>query len=162
MRDVLPSDRVLDVGCNSGYIVQFLHPSCIAYGVDVAEDLVRMAKRHLRDARVAPAEALPFPDKSMDVVLLGEILEHVHDPVEVLREAARVARRLVAGSTPHEDGKWGPKGKKPPGPHRFHVRCFVREQLEAALREAGLVDIGISTLSRGGVQQFYVFRAATA
>lgn len=156
----MPGDRVLDVGCNSGYITQFLHPSCVVYGVDVSEDLVAKASAHLFDAQVAPAEHLPYGDKSMDVVLLGEILEHVYDPVAVLKEAARVARRLISGSTPHEAGKWGPNGKNPPGPHRFHVRCFVQETLEATLRSAGLREIKISTIRRDRAPQMYLFEAA--
>ena len=69
--------------------------------------LVEIATTRLVEAKVATAEALPYPDSSIDVVALGEILEHVHDPAEVLREAARVARRLVVGSTPHEEGEVG-------------------------------------------------------
>ena len=90
--------------------------------VDVAEELVNAAKRRLRTAQVAPAESLPFLDDTFDVVILGEILEHVHDPEAVIFEAARVSRRLVVGSTPHEKSQWGPGQKKGPEQHRFHVR----------------------------------------
>lgn len=161
-KPIVPGDAVLDVGCNSGYIVKFLPPNCSAFGVDVSPELVAKAKLLLKGAQVAPAEALPHADKSMDVVLLGEILEHVHDPVAVLREASRVARRIVSGSTPHEAGKWGPKGTKKPDTHRFHVRCFTRETLEATLREAGIHGIRIDTVSRERVPQMYVFWGSPA
>jgi ubiquinone/menaquinone biosynthesis C-methylase UbiE len=156
-RPVHPCDTVLDVGCNSGYIVEFLPPRCTAYGVDVSDELVQRAKKRLKEARLAAAERLPYGDKSMDCVLLGEILEHVHDPVEVLREASRVARRIVTGSTPHEAGKWGPKGTKAPDTHRFHVRCFTQETLLETLKAAGLVGIRIDTVARDRVPQMYVF-----
>jgi SAM-dependent methyltransferase len=158
VQEVCPGDRVLDVGCNTGYIVEFLHPECVAYGVDVAAELLPWAARRLHEVREAPAEDLPYPAASMDVVLLGEILEHVHDPVSVVREAARVSRRVVAGSTPHERGKWGPGGTKPPGSHRFHVRCFTASTLRAALEEGGLRDVVVSAVSRKGTPQMYVFR----
>ena len=155
-RGVVPGDRVLDVGCNTGYIVDFLPPGCLAFGVDVSEELVKSARGRLVEARGAPAEELPYPNQSMDVVLLGEILEHVHDPVVVLEEAARVASRIVAGSTPHEDGKWGPKGSLPG--HRFHVRCFTEKTLRETLEAGGLQDVGVGIVARAGVPQMYVFR----
>lgn len=154
---IVPGDTVLDVGCNSGYIVDFVPVNCEVYGVDVSEELVKRAKRRLRGAKVAPAERLPHLDKSMDVVILGEILEHVHDPVVVLREAGRVARRIVTGSTPHEAGKWGPKGSKAPEHHAFHVRCYTRATLSDTLRQAGLTSLRIDTVALAGVPQMYVF-----
>lgn len=155
---VTAGESVLDVGCNSGYIVEFLPPGCRAYGVDVAAELVVAAGRRLLEAKVAPAEALPYEDKSVDVVLLGEILEHVHDAGVVLREAARVARRLVAGSTPHELGKWGPRGERAPARHRFHVRCFDERSLRETLEANGLGRVRIDVVADGAKQpQMYVF-----
>jgi len=152
-----PGDHVLDVGCNSGYIVNFLPIGCEAYGVDVSTELVAIAARRLVEAKIAPAEDLPFVDRSMDVVILGEILEHVHDPAVVLREAIRVSRRVVVGSTPHEAGKWGPKGPRKPDSHRFHVRCFTEESLRALLVESGLMNIKIATVVADRVPQMYLF-----
>ena len=157
---VQPGESVLDVGCNSGYIVDFLPRGCRAYGVDVVPALVEIATTRLVEAKVATAEALPYPDSSIDVVALGEILEHVHDPAEVLREAARVARRLVVGSTPHEEGKWGPHGAKAPDGHRFHVRCFTEPTLRDVLATAGITTLDVSTIDRKGVPQMYVFWGA--
>jgi ubiquinone/menaquinone biosynthesis C-methylase UbiE len=157
---VMPGDTVLDVGCNSGYIVDFLPPNCTALGVDVSTELVHRAKRRMKDAQVAAAERLPHAAKSVDAVILGEILEHVHDPVAVLVEACRVSRRIVAGSTPHEAGKWGPNGKRAPETHAFHVRCFTRETLEETLAAAGLTAITVGVVEEGGVPQMYVFWGA--
>jgi len=150
---VLPAETVLDVGCNSGYLVEFLPRGCRCWGVDVAPDLVKKARRRLERALVAEAEVLPFPARSVDVVVLGEIIEHVHDPVVVLREAARVARRMVVGSTPHEAGKWGSVSVPH---HRFHVRCFTQATLRETL-SAGLGVPAISIVSHNYVPQMYVF-----
>lgn len=157
---VRAGEAVLDVGCNSGYIVDFLPPGCTVSGVDVAPSLVEAARGRLARADVAPAETLPYPDRAVDVVVLGEILEHVHDPAVVLLEARRVARRLVVGSTPHEGGQWGPGGPRGPERHRFHVRCFTAETLRAELAAAGLVDVELETVSQRGVPAVYVFRGA--
>lgn len=157
---VRAGDAVLDVGCNSGYVVEFLPPSCVVSGVDVAAELVEAARGRLARVDVAPAEELPYPDRAVDVVILGEILEHVHDPRVVLLEARRVARRLVVGSTPHERGQWGPGGKRAPDRHRFHVRCFTAATLRQELEAAGLVDVVLETISDRGAPAVYVFRGA--
>ena len=157
---IKPGEFVLDVGCNTGYVVDFLPPSCTVAGVDVAPALVRLARRRLARADVAPAEALPYPDRSVDVVILGEILEHVHDPGEVLREARRVSRRLIVGSTPHEAGKWGPRGTRRPADHKFHVRCFTAATLRRTLEAAALTGIALETINENGAPAIYVFRGA--
>ena len=156
---ILAGEHVLDVGCKSGYIVDFLPRPIVADGVDVARELVALAQKRLDRAEVAPAESLPYEDRAVDVVILGEILEHVHDPQEVLREARRVARRLVVGSTPHEAGEWGPNGKRAPARHRFHVRCYTEPELRAELEAAGLRNVSIVAIREHGTPQIYVFRS---
>lgn len=156
---VRPGETVLDVGCNSGYITDFVPKSCHCFGVDVAPDLVAKARARLIWADVAPAEAIPLEDRSVDVVVLGEILEHVFDPVAVLREARRLARRLVVGSTPHEASVWGPSGRKAPAAHRFHVRCFTEGDLAQTLRAAGCADVQVRTTAWDGRPAFYCFEA---
>lgn len=44
----------------------------------------------------ADAHNLPFADDEFDTAVLGDMLEHCPDPVQVLREAGRVARKVVA------------------------------------------------------------------
>lgn len=38
---------------------------------------------------------LPFPDGSFDTAVLGDVLEHCMDPEQAVREASRVARRVI-------------------------------------------------------------------
>ncbi len=154
---IRPGEAVLDVGCNSGYLVDYLPPQCRCFGVDVAPGLIQAAHARLYAAQVAPAERLPFVDHAMDVVVLGEILEHVFDPVAVVREAARVARRLVVGSTPHEASRWGPRQSRGPEAHQFHVRCFTEATLRETCRDCASVQIEILTWD--GQPAFYVFAA---
>jgi SAM-dependent methyltransferase len=91
----LQGRRILDVGCGLGmYVRHFRAFSDQVYGVDIDPDKVAQASQDLPNIQVAPAEKLPFPDGSFDVVLLHEVIEHVIDDRQVLAEALRV---LVAG-----------------------------------------------------------------
>lgn len=51
----------------------------------------------------ADAAYLPFKDNSYQAVVLGEILEHVPDPVKVLSEAIRIASDRVLITVPDEE-----------------------------------------------------------
>jgi len=44
----------------------------------------------------ADAHHLPFADNQFDTAVLGDMLEHCPDPVQVMREAGRVAKKVVA------------------------------------------------------------------
>ena len=45
---------------------------------------------------------LSFPDKSFDIVLCQQVLEHVHDPVKAISELKRVAGKQLIISVPYE------------------------------------------------------------
>jgi ubiquinone/menaquinone biosynthesis C-methylase UbiE len=150
-------DTVLDIGCNAGHLVDFL-VGCDVSGVDCAPELVALASKRMLQAQVAEAEALPYQDKAFHVTVLGEILEHVHDPVVVLSEARRVCSRLVVGSTPHPDGKWGTATV---ANHPHHVRCYTAQQLREDLVRAGLHPVRIGAVPDvTGRLQFWVFTGA--
>jgi 2-polyprenyl-3-methyl-5-hydroxy-6-metoxy-1,4-benzoquinol methylase len=51
---------------------------------------------------VASGYALPYANKSYDVVTAIEVLEHVERPAEVVAELVRVARRAVVVTVPRE------------------------------------------------------------
>lgn len=52
---------------------------------------------------VADAHNLPFENKSFDIVILSEILEHVRDPQKVLKEASRIAREKILITVPDKE-----------------------------------------------------------
>ena len=88
--------RILDIGCGIGaYVDKFRLLGGHAFGVDVdAEKLAEASqKKHLHLLAVSISEALPFPDNYFDVVVLHEVIEHVADDFQTIREAHRVVHR---------------------------------------------------------------------
>lgn len=150
---VRPGDRVLDVGCNSGYFVRFCPQAESVTGVDVNPALVAIARTRLAYATVARAEDLPFQDKEFDLVNISEVLEHVHDPEKCLREAARVSRRSIVGDTPHELGAWGLHRVES---HKWHVRCFNEFELKYLLEQFGRI-VHFGTVDIGAEKECYIF-----
>jgi SAM-dependent methyltransferase len=103
VRVALPDrGRVLDVGCGSCLVADRLGDIDATYvGVDFGGHHVRYARERFSAAPPASlrvvigrcgAEALPFPDGSVDVVVLSEVIEHLLRPELAVWEVARVLR----------------------------------------------------------------------
>lgn len=101
-----PGTTLLDVGFGPGTITadlaEIVAPGQLV-GVERAETALAAAQQVVDERRlgnvelrVADAYALPFADDSFDVVHCHQVLQHVADPAAVLREMARVAKRVVA------------------------------------------------------------------
>jgi SAM-dependent methyltransferase len=95
-----PGLSVLDVGCGPGTITAGLAER-VAPGrvvaADSAESVLDEARRSTAaatnvDFAVADVHALDFPDDTFDIVHAHQVLQHVADPVQALREMRRVAR----------------------------------------------------------------------
>ncbi len=87
----LEDRRILDIGCGVGAFVRRLREfSSRVYGVDVDAEWVARGGQEVPNLALAVGENLPFADRSFDVVLLHEVLEHVTDDRRTLREAGRV------------------------------------------------------------------------
>jgi len=92
----LPStSRVLDVGGGTGVMSEIAY-RCrddLDYTVvDPAQGMLKHAKTYMNTCK-ANAEALPFEDKSIDIVLMGEALHHFSDVDKALKETVRVLKK---------------------------------------------------------------------
>jgi len=81
--------RTLDVGCGIGDFLQF-RPGTV--GVDINAHTVAYCKARGLDARTMEPDLLPFEDAGFDSALLDNVLEHVAEPLALLRELRRVLR----------------------------------------------------------------------
>lgn len=130
---------LLDVGCGNGAYVLRLAPRVEAVGVDVAP--YRSWSTAPNTFQVAQATALPFRDDAFDTVTCFEVLEHVPDPAQVLRELARVSRRHVIVSVPNcavPDSLLRSRLTYFHYTDRTHVHFFTAATLTEALETAGI------------------------
>jgi methionine biosynthesis protein MetW len=99
-----PGRRVLDLGCRDGALSAAYVDGNRVVGLDVdREALAEAEARGLETVWADLDEPLAFDDDSFDVVVAGELLEHIRSPGELLAEARRVLRPggTFIGSTPN-------------------------------------------------------------
>ena len=108
----LTATSVLDIGTGTGVFAEaFVAAGLAVTGIDTNADLLAVAREFAPTAqfREAPAEQIPFPDGSFDLVFLGHVLHEADDPLAALREARRVMRQRVAIlEWPYRDEPQGP------------------------------------------------------
>jgi 2-polyprenyl-6-hydroxyphenyl methylase/3-demethylubiquinone-9 3-methyltransferase len=80
---------LVDIGCGGGLLTQFVD-GYRHVGVDRTASALRQARAHGAEPLLADATGIPLPDDCAEVVVAGEILEHVDDLEAAVAEAARV------------------------------------------------------------------------
>ena len=83
---------LVDIACGGGLLAPHLPAGYRHVGVDLVRAGLQAASTHGVIPLQADATSLPIADECADVVVAGEVLEHVVDPHAVLREAIRVLR----------------------------------------------------------------------
>ena len=107
-----PAQSALDVGTGTGIFAEgFARRGLEVAGIDVNPAMIEAARRLVPDGRFrhAPAEAIPYAERSFDLVFLGLVLHETDDAVQALREARRVSASGVAAlEWPYEEQGYGP------------------------------------------------------
>jgi 2-polyprenyl-3-methyl-5-hydroxy-6-metoxy-1,4-benzoquinol methylase len=126
--------RVLDIACGEGYGAAALQQAGAVSltGVDISlEACEHASKRYGIQTKLGDAKKIPLPDKSLDVVVSFETIEHTDNPNLFLDECARVLApggKLVI-STPNLDSRDASASKNP-----FHLKELSAEEFVAALK----------------------------
>lgn len=87
----LEGARILDIGCGVGAFVRRLREfSPEVVGTDIDRESVLRGVEEVPNLGLAVGEHMPFRDGTFDVILLHEVLEHVDNDLETLKEARRM------------------------------------------------------------------------
>ncbi len=143
-------NRVLDVGCSSGYLARPLaERGNTMVGIELDPEAARAAEEFCERVLVGDVETmeLPLEPGSFDVVLGGDVIEHLRDPgatLARLRPFLRPGGRIVL-STPNI-ANWAIRLSLLSGRWRYtergildrsHTHLFTRATLVETLERAG-------------------------
>ena len=133
--------NVLEIGCGEGYGTDLLaRRARHVIGVDYDPVTVAHAARSYPAARFVRANlaALPIATGSMDVVAALQVVEHVWDHAQFVRECARVLRPggVLLATTPNRL-TFSPGTSRPRNP--FHTWEFTSAELTTLLQTGGFV-----------------------
>jgi ubiquinone/menaquinone biosynthesis C-methylase UbiE len=140
-----PGTRLLELGCGVGAVLAVLgqeFPGVELTGVDIEPKQLEYARGHLRRAGIeatlieADATAVPFADESFDHVWMMWFLEHLPNPLAVVREARRVlvpGGRITAIEVDYSTARAEPSSAE----FEALVQAMVRGMAAAGWSDAG-------------------------
>jgi len=99
-------DKLLDVGCGDGTVGYFSKNNYkFIYGIDVSETALKIAEqRSIITKKInINDETFPFEDNYFDAVICLDVIEHVFEPVDLIKEISRVLKKegILVISTPN-------------------------------------------------------------
>ena len=157
LADLHPGERVLDLGSGAGLDVLLsarrVSPGGHAYGVDMTDEMLAVARENQRRSGVANAsfhkgtiEELPLDDASVDVVISNCVINLAADKGRVLREAYRV---LTPGGRLAVSDMVALEELAPEAKQRLDLwaGCIAGtisvDEYTRHLRDAGFADVGV-------------------
>jgi arsenite methyltransferase len=166
--ELRPGEVVLDLGSGGGIDVLLsanrVGPTGKAYGLDMTDEMLELARRNQQEAGFQNVEFLkgyieeiPLPDASIDVIISNCVINLsvdkqrvFHEMVRVLRPGGRLGVTDVVSSDALSVEERAQRGS--------YVGCIAGalsfSEYQAGLREAGLIDISISPTHEVGDGMF--------
>ena len=98
LKTLKPAESLLEVGCGTAHFTRWLESMGLkCCGLDLSALMLKEAKALWHNGSLFQGESsyMPFKDKSFDVVAFIACMEYMPNPVKVLREASRVARKGI-------------------------------------------------------------------
>jgi 2-polyprenyl-3-methyl-5-hydroxy-6-metoxy-1,4-benzoquinol methylase len=147
--DSEPGGRLLDVGCGNGdTLARLCSFGWSGVGVETDPKAAENARaRHGLTVHLGQLGDLRFPEESFDAITMKHVIEHVHDPVALVRECLRLLKpggRLVV-VTPNVNGlghRWfgeNWRGLEPPR----HLHLFSPEALKICATKGGFRHLDV-------------------
>jgi len=143
--------KILDVGCFTGdFLILMKEAGADVYGLELQDDAVDIANKKLH-GRVKATDVMTdvFPKVRFDVITLLGIVEHVTDPMKLIKRSTELLKKggILMVQTPNSDSMLSRLAKQlwPPYAPVEHIHLFSRNSLTKALQQCGYTNITYST-----------------
>lgn len=138
--NALPPGRMLDVGCGLGFLLSGVADEWERHGVEVSAFAAGHAARYGQIHQGLLEEA-GYPDRYFDLVVIYHVIEHVADPLALLKEIRRILKPdgwLILGTPDFDSGAARRYGASYRLLHDVtHISLFSNESMHRFLRDHG-------------------------
>ncbi|MCZ9879963.1 methyltransferase domain-containing protein [Brachyspira hyodysenteriae] len=103
LKKILPckkSGNILDIGTASGFLLEEAKEMGFEpYFIEISEYSSSIAKKKFGEDRIynGTLETAPFENNFFDVITMTDLLEHVQDPVSILKNFEQIIKKLYGG-----------------------------------------------------------------
>lgn len=146
-----PNGTLLDVGCSTGsYLYMVRSLGWNVSGVEFNKTMASLAQHSMPDATIyqEPFETAAIPPASFDVVRMGMVIDHLHDPITALKKVRSLLKPdgVAYFSFVNFGGVESRLFKEHAYPLQLptHLTHFTEETFSNALRQAGLQRVDAS------------------
>jgi SAM-dependent methyltransferase len=144
-RSSLAAGSVVEIGCGDGALLAELSTRGFGdslAGFDISTAAIELARgravRRVSSLEVFDGVRLPVADGSFDLGVLSHVLEHVEEPVALLREVARACRAVVVEVPLERNASAVRASKRDAAQGIGHVQTLDRAAVAAMVAQAGL------------------------
>ena len=132
------ADSILEIGCGTGHITRwFSQQGMQAIGLDLSREMLQEASRFGSSLLLqGSALKLPFASNSFDIIALITTLEFLPDPIAVISEVHRVARKGLILGVINAQSCLGRKYKRSKSPIWKAARLFTPSELKQLSQQA--------------------------
>lgn len=165
-RGLADNAKILDIGCGDGFHIELLRkfgkPTWKVDGVDSDPRAVAGARRRGIDIHQGSIEELELKQESCDLILMIMTIEHVNDPLEMLKVVAGLLKpggRIVIVTDNTGSPDFRIFGNRHWGGYHFprHLYLFNRRNLGLLCDRAGLKTLSVKS-ALSPVNWTYSFR----
>lgn len=143
-----PKGKILDIGCSTGYFLDYAAKNnLLTYGIELSLIAVKKAKLNHENIINGSLDDSKYQDSFFDVIAMYDIIEHVTNPQDTMKEVSRIIKNngLLVITTPDIES-WHAKvmGKRwgvimPPE----HLIYFSKKSISLLLERYGFEVIEI-------------------
>jgi 2-polyprenyl-3-methyl-5-hydroxy-6-metoxy-1,4-benzoquinol methylase len=128
--------KILDFGCGPGWILSSLDDNWEKHGIEISKFVSKTASKY---AKIHTGSIETFKEKDFDLIIMNHVIEHLSDPVSVIKEIYSIlkpAGKLIIGTPDFDCGaarRYGDKFRLLHDP--THISLFSNDSMHRFLRD---------------------------
>jgi len=130
--------RMLDVGCGTGAVMEFLKSRGEIEGVDMSEEALKYCRAKGLNVRQGFADKIDYADETFDVVFALDVLEHLENDGAAVKEIHRILKTggLFIATVPAHKFLWSYHDES-----LHHKRRYAKKEFEDLLSKQFRVNL---------------------